>query len=143
MAVVADDYPGTEVVIEGRPDFADRRFGVVRAKKHPPYVFSVNANAVLVHKVAYVDMWWWKVDRGGNQLRKLSRPVLIATSVCNYSFRLSGHKNRTCLIPSPDAVLCGRCHGEPASFGPNGRATKAKIKKPEAHVKLGCVVKAY
>lgn len=38
---------------------------------------------------------------------------------------------------------CGRCLGEPATFGKRGPARKHGITRQEAHVKLGCVVKGY
>jgi hypothetical protein len=52
-------------------------------------------------------------------------------------------RTRTCTIPEPDALLCGRCHGEPATFGKHGKATKAGVKRADAHVKLGCLVNGY
>ncbi len=130
-------------VIHGRPDFADHSFGVTEAKTHPPYVFGVRGLSCLVHKVAYVECHWYRVARGGHALARLKRPVMIATTTCQQSWRLQPDSCRTCYIPSPDALLCGRCHGEQATFGKRGASRKTGITRQEAHVKLGCVVKGY
>lgn len=147
MAVIVDHSVDDEnaEVIHGRPDFnRSQRFGVTEAKKYPPFVFSVRGGSCLVHKVARVEMHWWRV--GGNRgdcLVKMKRPVMFAQTSCSMSFRLEGSRSRTCWIPNPDALLCGRCHGDVATFGKHGVGTKAGIKRQEAHVKLGCVVAGY
>jgi hypothetical protein len=112
-------------------------------RKYPPYVFSTRGVSCLVHKIAWVELHWWRVAGGGEKLVKLKRPVMIAQTVCSMSFRLQGDRSRTCLLPNPDALLCGRCHGDVATFGKDGPATKAGTKRSEAHVKLGCVVQGY
>ena len=134
-------------IIHGRPDldyYSGRRaerFGVTRAKKHPPYVFSIGGNACLIHKIAYVELHWWEAKY--DHMVKRHRPKMIANTICGMFKFLDADRSRTCLIPSPDAVLCGRCHGEMPTFGKNGAGTKAGMKRTEAHVKLGCVVKGY
>lgn len=152
MAVVADSYHDDagpdEEVIEGRPDFRNPKFGVTRAKRFPPYVFSVSVNSCLIHKIAYVEMHWYEVIRGGHALARRRKPFVFATTVCGQSKRLSvgsrgAQPARTCLLPDPDAVLCGRCHGEAATFGKEGAGTKAGLSRQEAWTKLGCVVKGY
>jgi hypothetical protein len=130
-------------VVNGRPDLADLMFGVTHAKKFPPYVFSVRGPAALVHKIASVELRWYRVCNHGHALMKLNRPTMIAKLVCGGSRFLIGEATRTCHIPKPDAVLCGRCHGELASFGKNGPAIKAGITREVAKVKLGCVVNGY
>ena len=144
MAVVLDHPVDDEnaEVIHGRPDFGSR-FGVTLAKKYPPYVFSIRGASCLVHNVSHVSLHWWRVSHGGRSLVKLKRPVMIATTMCGMSFRLEATKTRTCHVPSDEALLCGRCNGLAHTFGWNGEATKAGIKRTEAHVKLGCAVKGY
>ena len=146
MAVITENGRDDEYVaaIEGRPDFTDHRFGITRAKTYPPYVFGVRGLSCLVHKVRYVELHWWRVGgHRGECLVKLKRPVMIATTNCQQSFRLDGDASRTCHLPSPDALLCGRCQGEPATFPRRGPAKKSGLTRQEAHVKLGCVVKGY
>jgi hypothetical protein len=145
MAVVVDHPVDDEYaeVLHDRRDFYDRGFGVMTATKHPPFVFSTRGASGLIHKVSRVTMHWWRIGRGGHALVKLKRPVMIAETNCTMSFRLEGEKARTCWIPNPDALLCGRCHGDVATFGKHGAATKAGIRRTEAHVKLGCVVTGY
>jgi hypothetical protein len=116
---------------------------VTYASKHPPFVFSVRGVSCVVHKIAYVEVHWWRVGGHGHTLVKMKRPVMVAHTPCGAFFRLQGERSRTCHVPNPDAILCGRCHGEPASFGKHGAATKAGIKRQVAHVKLGCVVQGY
>ena len=132
-------------IIHGRPDFADPYFGVTVAKKHPPYVFSINANAALVHKIRSVELRWWKVGGvRGECLVRLHRPRLIANTLCGTFFFLNGAKSRTCQIPSPEALLCGRCHGVGAIFDRVTCRTKdGTLTRSDAHVKLGCMVAGY
>lgn len=119
-------------------------FGVMDAKKHPPYVFSIRGVSCVVHKISRVEIHWWRIGGHRGELYvKLKRPVLIAQTPCCASFRLEPRISRTCHVPSSDAVLCGRCHGEPASFGKQGAATEAGIRRQVAHVKLGCIVQGY
>lgn len=136
----------TEAVIYGRPDLeGNPDFGMTQAKAFPPYVFSVHGCAGLIHKVARVDLRWWSPSRSENGARLLKRrhPIMIARTVCNQTKFLEGARSRTCRVPEPDALLCGVCHGEPATFGKHGKATLEGIPRRVAHVKLGCVVKGY
>lgn len=145
MPVVEDhaiDDENAEVV-RGRPDFANREFGKTYAKKHPPYVFGIRGVSCLVHKILRVEMHWYRCGGRGDFLVKMKRPVMIAITTCQQSFRLTPTVSRTCILPNPDALLCGRCHGEGATFGKSGPSKKEGITRQVAHVKLGCVVKGY
>jgi hypothetical protein len=144
MTVVADNknqWPGPDVpIVEGRPDFANTRFGVTRAKKHPAYVFSTTVNSSLIHKIAHVDLHWYEVVHNGHALARRKEPFMIAHTVCGQTKFLNRQRSKTCEIPAPDAILCGRCHGEPATFGPDGAGTKAGITRHTGFLKLGCAV---
>lgn len=129
----------TEAVIEGRPDFADHAFGVTHAKRFPPYVFSTVGNACLVHKVARVELRWWTPGRGGRCLLKRVHPRMYAETVCGQTKYFRKGRTQTCTVPDPDAVLCGRCHGEPATFGRDGLAAALGFTRREAHDRLGCL----
>lgn len=137
-------------VIDGRPDFHDRGmtghgFGVTLAKKHPPYVFGLRGASCLVHKVRRVELGWWRVSRDGHKLVKLKRPVMTAYTHCGYYFRLDSDVARTCHMPNPNALPCGRCLGEGAVFPKraNGRSKHSGLTRAEAHVKLGCIMNGY
>ncbi len=118
------------------------KYGHVWATKFPPFVFGIRGNSCLVHKVKGVRLYWWRIA-GMHLLVKMKRPTMIAECVCNQSFRLDPEIARTCRVPNPDAILCGRCHGEPAPFGERGHAKLAGVKMQDAKVKLGCVVQGY
>lgn len=146
MAVITDhpiDDESADVIHERLDFHGDHSFGVTLAKKYPPFVFSIRGVSCLVHKVARVELHWWRVSKDGHALVKLKQPVMFAETHCSTSFRLQGSVSRTCWIPRPDALLCGRCHGDVATFGKHGPATKAGIQRQEAHVKLGCVIAGY
>jgi len=114
------------------------------AKKYPPYVFGIRGLSCLVHKILRVELHWYRVGGHGEYLVKLKKPVMIATTTCQQSWRLEPTSSRTCHVPKPDALLCGRCHGEAATFGRDGGPSKKEgITRQEAHVKLGCVVTGY
>jgi len=130
-------------VINGRPDFGGYGFGITRAKTHPPYVFGIRGLSCLVHKVLRVELHWYRVGGHGECLVRMKKPVMIAITNCQQHWRLEPLSSRTCHIPSPDALLCGRCHGEGATFPKRGPAKKSGLTRQEAHVKLGCVVKGY
>lgn len=121
----------------------ERTFGVTLVKRFPPYVFSINGNALLIHKIARVECHWWKIGGHGHTLIKALRPRMIAKTVCQQTKFLDSDRARTCRIPEPSAVLCGVCHGDPATFGKHGRGRREGISKEWAHVQLGCVVKGY
>lgn len=120
-----------------------REFGVTKARRHPAYVYAINRNAALMHRVAEVRLHWHAYIHGGSTLARLKQPAMIAETVCGYAFPLDPKRTRTCAVPEPEALLCGRCHGEPATFGKHGAGTKSGIKRAQAHVKLGCVVAGY
>lgn len=128
--------PGID--IEGRPDFeAHRRgeaFGVTYAKTFPKYIHSIGANSCLIHKVTAVRMSWYAAE--GSWLRRLDTPFLAAECVCGAHIVMSGRRaGKTCEIPDPAAVLCGRCHGELPTFS---KRRKIRIKKRWAKDHLGC-----
>ena len=130
-------------VIDGRPDLGDFFFGVTDAKKFPPYVFGVRGGSCLVHRIRRVRYHWYRVAAGGSKLVRMKRPVAIADTMCAQSFRLEGAICRTCQVPSPDALSCGRCDGIEATFAKRKGYRVAGLTREEAHVKLGCVVKGY
>jgi hypothetical protein len=130
-------------VIHGRPDFRDPDFGITYAKKFPPYVFSIRGASALIHRVRRVRLRWWEVAGHGEKLVKQNKPRMTAECMCGQFFSLQGSRSRTCHVPAPDALLCGRCHGEGPVFSKDGWATREGITRHEAHVKLGCVVKGY
>lgn len=121
----------------------DRTFGVSTTKRHPAYVYSIGGNACLMHKVRDVEIQWYAYIGRGEKMGRLKQPAMIAHTICGMSKALLPNRTRTCHIPLPDSVLCGVCHGEPATFGKNGKGTKAGLKRREAHVTLGCEVNGY
>jgi hypothetical protein len=133
----------SETWIEGRPDLADHSFGITKVAKFPKYVYSTAGNAMLVHKVASVDAYWYEEDYG--RLLRLETPKLIARTACNMSCFIHLPRNNRkfkavmCEIPKPDAVLCGACHGEPRPFGKHG---KPPCTKEMAKIRLGCLQRA-
>jgi hypothetical protein len=139
MNPVLDD---TAEVID-RDSVNERTFGVSRAQRHPAYVYSIHGNACLMHKVRDVEIQWYALIDGGHRMGRLKQPAMIAHTICNMSKPLDPKRTRTCAVPEPDSVLCGVCHGEPATFGKHGAGTKAGFKRAEAHVKLGCIVAGY
>lgn len=146
MPVVLDHPVDDEgaAVIPGRPDFGNPRFGITRAKKHPPYVFSIRGLSCLVHRVLSVELHWYRVVGSGHSLMKQKRPLMIANTACGAFFRLDPRVSRTCRVPNPEALLCGRCHGLGATFpGRHRMMTDDGITRQAAHVKLGCVVQGY
>jgi hypothetical protein len=121
----------------------ERTFGVSSARRHPAYVYSISGNACLMHKVRDVQIQWYALIAGGRKLGRLKQPAMIAHTVCGMSKALVPERTRTCHVPKPDSVLCGVCHGEPPTFGKHGKATKARMSRRVAHVKLGCITNGY
>lgn len=117
----------------------ERSFGVTTAKRHPNYVFSINKNACLMHKIAEVEIHHY-ATLNHHKLGRLKQPAMIAHTVCGATRILTAKHSRTCTVPLPDAVLCGRCHGQPATFRRSVASTDAKR---AARVKLGCEVAGY
>lgn len=132
----------TSVELIDRDSVNDRTFGITTTRRHPAYVYSTNKNACLMHKIRDVEIQWYALVDGGT-MGRLKQPAMIAHTVCGCSRALVPERTRTCHVPFPDSVLCGRCHGEPATFGKHGKGTKAGMKRAEANVKLGCVVNGY
>ena len=125
------------IYTEGRPDFPGwKRFGITKAKHFPPYVYSANKMGLLIHKIADVDLYWWEPCDGGERLVRRTAPKMIAHTICNQSKYLKPGKAHTCAIPRPDAILCGRCHGETPTFARN---KPAKVSKQYARDHLGCI----
>jgi hypothetical protein len=126
-------------IIQGRPDMADRKFGITRAKKHLPYVYSTDVNGCLIHKVRYVELIWYEVETR-DSLRRLDNPRIRITTKCGQTFFVGYRRRNTpimCELPKVDAVLCGRCEGKAATF----RKGKSSISERfAAHQKLGCLV---
>lgn len=116
----------------------ERTFGVAESKRHPAYVYSVNKNACLMHKIIRVTIHFYAIV-GMHKLGRLKQPAMIAHTACGCSWSLRPERSRTCHVPLPDSVLCGRCHGK----GPTFRRSGDGRKRREAAVKLGCVVAGY
>lgn len=127
------------LIVPGRPDFADKSFGITKAKRHVKYVYSNDANGCLIHKVREVTFHWYEAK--GDYLERRQAPHICIKTICSQVFFAHNRKGKRaatmCEIPSPDAVLCGRCHGEPPVF------TKGKShaeEKRAARARLGCVM---
>lgn len=120
----------------------ERRFGITTTRRHPAYVYSINKNAALMHKVREVEIHWYAVV-SMDKLGRLKQPAMIAHTVCGCLRPLTPDRSRTCAVPLPGSVLCGRCHGEPATFGKHGRAKAEGLTRAKANVNLGCVVAGY
>lgn len=133
----------TTAPVIDRNSVDDRTFGVSRAKRHPAYVYSINKNACLMHRIAYVEIHWYALISGGSKMGRLKQPAMIAKTACGDTRMLTPDRSRTCHIPLPNSVLCGRCHGQLATFGANGAGTMSGLKRSEANVRLGCEVSGY
>lgn len=131
------------VEIVDRHSVNDRTFGVTTTRRHPAYVYSINKNSCLMHKIREVEIQWYALIGNGSKMGRLKQPAMIARTVCGTSRALVPEKSRTCKIPLPGSVLCGRCHGEPATFGKHGAGTKAGLRRSVAHVELGCIEAGY
>lgn len=139
MAVVADRnfHPGPNAIIRPRSGvFLDSQppFAGVRATKWPPWVFS--RQGALIHRVAFVEIHWWLIAGRGHIYVRTNRPRLHAMTVCGYRFFLEATRGRTCHVPSPDALVCGRCLKGPRNF-PRGAAPAVPYR--DAKVRLGCL----
>lgn len=121
------------VIVNGRPDFGNRSFGLTYLKKFPPYVYGTAGNACLVHKVLRVECRWY--DPEYDHLVRRDTPRMSIVTMCQQSFYLSGG-SVSCMLPKSDAVLCGRCHGT----GPNFRRGLWSHERLAARGKLGCVL---
>src|SRR3990167_3626882 len=72
----------------GRPDFYNPSFGKTRARKYPPYVFSIRGASALVHRIAFVELHWWKIANHRDGIIKVLRPLMYAHTICGQAFRL-------------------------------------------------------
>jgi hypothetical protein len=116
--------------------------GRISAKRHPVYVYSVTPNSCLMHRIAAVEIYW-DVLVNGSTVGRLKTPRMMARTICGMTKFLFAQKSRTCQVPLPDSVLCGRCHGEVATFGKSGAGTKAGLTRKVARIKLGCEIAGY
>ncbi len=132
----------TSVDLIDRHSVNERTFGITSTKRHPAYVYSVNKNACLMHKVHHVEIHWYALV-SGSVMGRLKQPAMIAHTACGDTRIITPERSRTCHIPLVGSVLCGRCHGEPATFGKHGSGTKSGLKREEARVKLGCLINGY
>ncbi len=108
------------------------------AKRTPKYIYGASGNSCLIHKVREVRLRWWTCGPNGSYLVRLQNPRMLAECMCGMSFRIEPGASVACELPKPDAVLCGRCHGEGTNF-PQGR--EHKVPKRLARVRLGCIAK--
>ena len=84
------------------------------AKRFLPYIHSISGNAKLVHRVLSVELRWYWWDAEGYFGRQVS-PRMIAFTMCGQMFHEG--RARLCAEPKSEALLCGRCHGQPPLFG--------------------------
>lgn len=138
---------GKDNVIWGRPDLdwyrSDRSTPqpmITRAKRFPKYAYGRIGFAMLIHKIAYVDLRWYEVGSGGGFLYRINKPHMTAHCNCGEMVYIDSTKGNVCEIPAPDAVLCGRCHGE-GPVWPKNRQVEGKPTKKEAKVRIGCVAR--
>ncbi len=127
-----------------RDSVDERTFGRTTTKRHPAYVYSINKNSCLLHKIESVEIHWHAMI-GMNKLGRLKQPAMIATTVCGSHRALTPDRSRTCHVPLPGAELCQRCHGDGTTFPKkaNGRSKITGRTRAEAHVTLGCIVNGY
>lgn len=124
----------------------EHTFGVADAKRHPAYVYGASRQSALMHRVARVRLHWYAVvslTGCGSHIARLKQPAMVADTVCGQFFALTPKRSRTCHVPLPNSVLCGRCHGEPATFGKHGAGTKVGLTRRAAGATLGCEVNGY
>lgn len=105
-----------------------------RVKKHPKYVHGKIGLAMMLHKIAYVEMRWYDCDY--HVFKRLVHPILCAKTVCGTFWTLQAGKSGTCEMPAPDAVLCGMCHGTGRVWA---RGQTPTVTKRQAKDRLGCV----
>lgn len=127
-----------QIIVKGRPDFQDHKFGVTRALKHPTYVFG-NGAGLLVHKILYVELQWYDVGPPGDHLVRRNDPKISIHTCCGqvffYGERRGKQPSTMCEMPRPEAILCGRCHGEGPIFG---KGKEWRVSKKDAKNALGC-----
>ncbi len=128
-----------------RDSVNDRTFGKTRSRRHPAYVYSINKNACLMHKIAEIEIDWYALIGDGSQMGRLRQPAMVAHTVCGTSKILTPDRSRTCHIPFAHSELCGRCHGHGTTFPrvSKGRSKMTGRTRQEANVTLGCIVNGY
>lgn len=105
------------------------------AKKFPPYVYSTMG--ALIHRVEGVTMRWYELISMDRMVR-LDRPLLYYRCFCGMN--VYGWRAGVCMIPDPNAVLCGRCHGRGATI--KGRWKGGSVTFREAKLRRGCIATA-
>jgi hypothetical protein len=120
-----------------RPHPDNWGFGVTRAKKFAPYVYSANGMGCLIHKVQEVELHWWEYS--WDRLIRREAPVMIARTICGMSKRIEAGRMKAamCAVPKLDAVMCGKCHGQPANFPRN--KPESREQRRIAKRNLGCM----
>lgn len=125
-------------IVQGRPDFHVKNFGVTRAKRHPKYVYG-SVFGCLVHEIKYVEFRWYEVGSPGNHLIRLDSPRVSATTKCGIAFFINNYNSRAkanvCEIPKADAVFCKACRKEGKNFPKN---KEWEVTKQDAKKRLGC-----
>jgi len=127
-----------ERIIKGRPDLTNHAFGITKAKKFPPYVYSTNTSASLIHRVRYVELRWYEVFTR-DSLKWLNNPNIMVITKCSQQYYLKSRKGKgfqMCEIPDANAVMCGSCSENKPTFKKGVESSKAR---KIAHTRLGCV----
>lgn len=143
MKVWLRDKPGERTrfaddkLLDRAPFDADAQRGITLATRYPAFMYATRGCSCVVHKIARIELDWY-VLVSMTHVRRLRQPNATVWTVCGNFFPLSWRTARTCRLPSPDAIRCGRCHGEVAPFGKDGWARKAGLPRQVAHVRLGC-----
>lgn len=127
------------------PDRYDPALGRTILKRHPPYVHG--ARGMLLHEVREVELWWYDFALSGTGLVRLKSPRMIIRTKCDQTFfgqsplaRGTKQRAKTCQLPKPGAVLCGRCRGEGPVFARGCKPGRSGIDRHEARARLGCVM---
>lgn len=127
-----------EIIIQGRPDFHNSKFGVTHAKRHPKYVYGPSLG-LLVHEIAHVELHWYTVANHGHDLKRLTSPRITITTNCGQNFFAQPKNGKprsvVCEMPKAEAVLCGRCQGKGPIFP---KRSSWLVEKQEAKSRLGC-----
>lgn len=137
----------------GRPDFrgGGMEWATTRAKRHPKYVYGTK-QGLLLHEIAKMELQWWQLSGNGHYWRRVKSPRVYYTTKCGMNFfgpdpespykKDANGKATVCELPKPDAVLCGRCKGEPPIFAKGSQPKPGGPTRQEARARIGCVVNA-
>jgi len=109
---------------------------ITRSHKHPKYVHGKVGMAMLLHKIEFVELRWYKL--AWDKAIRLANPKMIAKTVCGTFFFLEGGRGGVCEAPKEGAVLCGMCEGT-GRIWPRGKKDPV-VTKRQAKDRLGCVV---